>query len=111
MGDKLLLDGLRVDPLRELRANKLGALLGRGDIKDLVDLFVLAEAGLDPIDGLQDAAAKDAGMEPATLAWVLQQVSTDPSALLLERQLSQAELEAFRDQLVQRLQALAWPRR
>lgn len=111
MGDKPLLEGLRVDPLRELRANKLGALLGRGDIKDLVDLYVISEAGLDPIDGLDDASAKDAGMEPATLAWVLQQLDTDPSALLLERELCQAELEAFRDHLVRRLQALAWPRR
>ncbi len=71
----------------------------------------MAKAGLDPLDGLADAAEKDAGMEPATLAWVLQQVDTDPSALLLEQTITEEDLRDFRDVLVQRLQALAWPTR
>ncbi len=106
---KPVVDGLRIDPLRELRANKLAALLGRGDVKDLVDLHALALAGQDPLDGLEDAARKDGGLDPATLAWVLASVPVDTSTLLLEEPLDESELRRFRDALVEALQRLAWP--
>ncbi|MEM9874562.1 MAG: nucleotidyl transferase AbiEii/AbiGii toxin family protein [Myxococcota bacterium] len=108
--DKPVIAGLRVDPLLELRANKLAALLGRGETKDLVDLYVIAEAGLPPLDGLEAASRKDAGVEPATLAWVLSSTSPDPSRLLLETDLQRDAIAAFRDHLIEDLQRLAHPR-
>lgn len=65
------IDGLRVEPIRELRANKLAALLGRGETKDLEHLYVLEGAGWPALDGLEDARRKDGSMEASTLAWVL----------------------------------------
>lgn len=102
-------DGVRVDSLEDLVANKLCAVLGRSEVKDLVDLFFLADSGLDVLDHMPAAATKDGGMEPATLAYVLKHAPTDPSDLLLLRQVDSAALAAFRDGLVSRLLTLAWP--
>lgn len=107
--DKPLHGGLRVDDLRDLVANKLGALLGRSEVKDLVDLYFLAEEGLDPIAFLAAARQRDGGLEPATLAWVLQEMSLDLGEVALIRPVGPAALAAFRDALIDRLLALAWP--
>jgi len=107
--DKPIRDGVRVDSMEDLVANKLCAVLGRSEVKDLVDLYFLSESGLDVLDHLRAAHAKDGGMEPTTLAFVLQQTPTDPSGLLLLRQVDTDTLGAFRDGLVARLLKLAWP--
>lgn len=103
-------DGIRFDAMDDLVANKLCAVLGRGDVKDLVDLYFLARSGVDVLDWLPAARRKDAGMEPSTLAWVLRTMPVDPEQLLLVHPVTVAELAAFRDELVARLAVLAWPR-
>lgn len=100
---------LTVDDLDDLVANKLCALLGRGDIKDLVDLYYLSESGVDVLAYLDAARRKDGGMEATTLAYVLRGMRTDPASLLLFEPLSPEVLAAFRDRLVTRLLRLAWP--
>jgi hypothetical protein len=107
--EKPLLEGVRVDPIEEIVANKLAAVLGRGETKDLVDLFALADAGVDVLASLPQAHAKDGGVDPATLAWVLASVPLDTSELLLERPLDAAAFVRFRDGLITTLQAMAWP--
>lgn len=102
-------DGLRVDSLEDLVANKLCAVLGRSEVKDLVDLYFLAESGLDVLAHLGHARVKDGGMERATLAFVLRQMPTDPEGLLLLRPVDASELAAFRNQLVADLVGQAWP--
>ena len=109
LDEKPLIDDVRVDPIRELLANKLAAVLGRGEVKDLVDLYFLDRSGVDPLSGLADAARKDGGMEPTTLAWVLSQVSLRTEGLMMEVPLNPQDLAAFRDGLVERLQRLTWP--
>ncbi len=106
---KPLVDGVRVDALEDLAANKLCAVLGRGETKDLVDLFFLARSGRDPLDALDAARARDGGMDPAALAWVLRGVSTDPGGLSLCAPLDSAALRRFRDDLVARLARRAHP--
>lgn len=101
--------GVRIDALADLVTNKLCAVLGRGETKDLVDLYFLAEAGHDVLGFLPQARRKDAGLEPATLAWVLQTMPLDPGGLLLLRPVATADLLAFRDRLVARLTQEAWP--
>lgn len=109
LADKPRHDALRYDALEDLVANKLAALLGRGDVKDLVDLYFLELSDIDVLDSMPAAARKDAGLEPATLAWVLSGMSTDPSRLLLLRPVRADELGRFRDDLVRRLLAGSFP--
>lgn len=98
-----------MDALDDLVANKLCALLGRGDIKDLVDLFFLDRAGIDVLGYLAAAQEKDGGMEATSLAFVLSSLRPDPAGLLLLQPLSDQDLLAFRDRLIGRLLDAAWP--
>ncbi len=107
--DKPVAAGVRYDALDDLVANKLCATLGRSEVKDLVDLHALAGVGIDLLAHLADAGRKDAGMDPATLAWVLAQLPVSVDRLHLLRPVAAPELERFRDRLVEQLQRVAWP--
>ena len=134
LADKPVHEGVRVDALDDLVANKLCAILGRAEVKDLVDLFFLDASGVDVLSALEQArplrerkpripdesssrgrwrkasaAPQDGGLDPATLGYVLQAMPTDPSSLLLIREVDAATLAAFRDRLVARLLHTAWP--
>ena len=60
--------GVRVDTARELLAQKLCALLSRTELRDLEDVGALLDAGGDLSRGLADAAQRDGGFSPPTLA-------------------------------------------
>jgi hypothetical protein len=62
---KRIVAGIRVDTRRALLANKLSALVGRSEIRDLIDVKYLLDAGENLTLGLTDAEAK-AGIDPAT---------------------------------------------
>lgn len=109
LADKPIHAGLRVDSLADLVTNKICALLGRGDIKDLIDLYYLDRSGVDVLAHLDAAKSKDGGLEPLTLSYVLRSMSTDSDRLLLVDQLAEADVAAFRDRLVGQLLNLAWP--
>jgi hypothetical protein len=99
-----------VDSPADIFANKLCALLGRSEVRDLVDVQALLEHGLSLEDALRGAAAKDGGFSPLTLAWVVRQMPLDrlaPAAGAGEDE-TQRLLEV-RDQLVDRLAKLAAP--
>ena len=106
---KVLHDNVRVDSLREIAANKLCTVIGRAEIKDLVDLRVLLQHGTDLVTAVGDAERKDAGADPATLAWVLSQIKIGAGALL-PGNVDPSELERFRIELMERLQGLAFER-
>jgi hypothetical protein len=102
-------DGLRFDPPEELLANKLCAILGRSELRDLVDLFCLEQAGHRVLDAVPAARRKDAGLTPGQLAWALGQVPLArlPDGLLVP--LSLDDLRTFRDRLVGALERLSFP--
>lgn len=60
LGDRIRVDGLEIDSLRDILANKLVAMTERSDAKDLVDLYVGLERNpslsLDPL--VDDAEQK-----------------------------------------------------
>lgn len=89
--------------------NKLCAILGRAEIKDVVDLKVLLEHGLTLAAAVADAERKDGGADPATLAWVLSQIKIAPGALL-PGNVDPIELERFRASTVDELRQLAYLR-
>lgn len=94
-----LVGAVRVETLRDQRANKIIALLGRSELRDLVDLYFIEQAGLPVLDGFQDAVVKDSGMDPAWFAWALAQIEIRPlSGMIVPLDL--AELARFRDRLV-----------
>lgn len=94
-------EGIVADSPYEILVNKLNALLGRAAIRDLVDVEVLVGAGLDLEAALRDAARKDGGFSPPTLAWVLEKLPV--RKLARDAGFDPEALEAWRDTLRERL--------
>jgi hypothetical protein len=101
---KVARDGILTDAVEEIVANKLCALVGRSEIRDLVDLYFLERAGYAAERFVGDAARKDAGVTAATIAWLLSGL-TIPS--ILPAGLEAATLQAFARDLEQRMRRLA----
>jgi hypothetical protein len=99
---------VRVDPVEEILANKLCALLGRAEIRDLVDVRALEGLGLSLTDALAAGERKDGGLTPAQLAWVLSQITIGDDADL-PGGVRPAEIRDYQKDLVDRLARLARP--
>jgi Nucleotidyl transferase AbiEii toxin, Type IV TA system len=105
---KLARGNIVIDPPDEILANKLTALVGRAEERDLIDVMLLERAGHRVEDALPAALAKDGGCTPATLAWLLSEVSI-PEGLVLPAGISVSELRVYVADLVERLVVLAAP--
>jgi predicted nucleotidyltransferase component of viral defense system len=97
-----------VDPPEEILANKLTAVVGRMEERDLVDILFLERAGYSVESALPSALAKDGGCTPATLAWLLSEVRI-PDEVVLPGGVRPTELRTFVDDLVVRLRRAAHP--
>jgi aryl-alcohol dehydrogenase-like predicted oxidoreductase len=106
--EKLEIDGVRVDPIDEILTNKLTAIVGRQEERDLVDVYFLEQAGHSVESALASALAKDGGCTPANLAWLLSQVDV-PAGLTLPAPLTVDRLREYLGDLVKRLRRLALP--
>ncbi len=101
-------EGVQVESLADLRANKLTCVLSRSEPRDLVDLLFLHRAGYPPEADLGLALEKDGSIDPGVLAWLLGQFPVEPLPEMLEP-LPVSELESFRNGLAERLRRLAVP--
>jgi hypothetical protein len=99
---------VRVDPADEIFANKLCTLLGRSEVRDLVDVRALEGLGLSLEEALAAGSKKDGGLTPAQLAWVLSQIAIGEEAAL-PGGVSPSELRDYLNGLVDRLARLAHP--
>jgi hypothetical protein len=96
------IEGIVIESLTDLRANKLTCILSRSEPRDLVDLYFLDQAGFPPEQDLDIASRKDSGIDPGVLAWLLAQFPTRPLPAMLEP-LTSDQLEKFRDALAEKL--------
>ncbi len=106
--DKPAIGTVRVDPPEEIMANKLCTLLGRAEIRDLVDVMALEQAGFSVEEHLPLALQKDGGLTPGQLAWVLSQIEIGEDAEP-PGGVSAGELDEYLVDLRTRLAALAYP--
>lgn len=95
---------IAVDSAHEILVNKLCALLGRAELRDLFDLEVLLERGGDLERALREAPKRDGGFSSLTLAWVLKGLRVAELART-ERmeEASIARLSAFHERFVRQL--------
>jgi hypothetical protein len=108
-GIKAEIGAIRVDTLREIGANKLCTILGRSDIKDLVDLYFLDQAGYNAIDHIDDAQSKDGGFDPATCSYVLSQMEINEIPQILIKPVDVTSLNSFLKNLQKQYAELAYP--
>ena len=99
-----------LDSAEEITVNKLTTLVSRSEPRDIVDLMLLERSGLSIDAALPRALEKDGGCTPATLAWVLSQVSI-PDGAALPGGVSAAEARTFVAGLVDRFLRAAAPAR
>lgn len=97
--EKVRVADIRVDTQREILANKLTTLLSRAEIKDLVDLYFLEQAGLNIIEAIPDAQMKDGGWDAAMVSLLLETISFDEMPVLLLKVLSLDDLKEFTTRL------------
>jgi hypothetical protein len=108
-GEQPLLHGIvLVDTPAEILANKLCALLSRAEIRDLVDVMALEQAGEDLNAALALAMQKDAGLTPAQLAWLLAEMNLGDDADI-PGDVTLAELRSYLASLRVRLARQAFP--
>jgi len=107
LADKMRFGRVRVDPPEEILANKLCTLLSRSELRDLVDVRALEQAGYSIEEALEPASRKDGGLTAAQLAWVLSEVRIGDDAE--PPGVSAKELRKYLDDLVRRLTRRAFP--
>jgi hypothetical protein len=99
-----------VETPHQLLVNKLCALLSRSELRDLIDVRVLIESGLDLTRALADCPGQDAGFSPLTFAWSARALPI--RRIAAAQGWSNLEIEAleqYRDDLVARVLAESQP--
>jgi hypothetical protein len=109
--DKPRFGGIVVDSIEDLAANKICTLLGRAEIRDLVDLYFLDREGYRVPERLGDAQRKEGGVEAATLAWILGEIRLREIPTFLLKPLTPQDLQAFVDRLATELARQSFPTR
>ena len=71
LGDSVI----ALEPVHDILVSKLCALLGRAEIRDLVDVRALLAAGQDLHAAVADAPARDGGFSAPMLAWILKDLN------------------------------------
>jgi hypothetical protein len=95
-----------IDTPHQILVNKLCALLGRSEPRDVEDIHVLLQNGGDLERALRDCPQQDAGFSPLTLAWCLRSLPLErlASALGWSRERIDSVIEfqrSFVDRLLQ----------
>ena len=107
-GEKRVINGIRIDPPEEILANKLCTLLSRAELRDLVDVRALEQAGFPMERYFEAASQKDGGLTPGQLAWVLSEIRIGDDAQP-PGGVSASELRDYLQDLRARLARMALP--
>lgn len=103
-GEKRWCEGMIVDSLVNIAANKVTAILGRGDAKDFVDMyFIIHQLGYDPDELIEMAKQKDLGLMEFYLAGMLRQIHTLRDLPAMLKPVDLETLASFYDKLADRL--------
>ena len=101
---------ISVDSPHEILVNKLCALLGRSELRDLEDVKALMEGGASLERALADAPLKDGGFSPLTLAWTLRGLQPVVLARAAGWTTDKADdLGRFKEELIRRLLVASAP--
>ncbi len=90
-----------VDSLEDIMANKICAVLGRTEMKDLVDLFFLDQAGHKIDQYFSFAEQKDGGLTHDSLAYALSQFDVIEIPKFVIKPLTIQELKNYLESLIE----------
>jgi hypothetical protein len=99
-----------VETPHQLLVNKLCALLSRSELRDLVDVRALLDAGGDLTRALADCPRQDGGFSPLTFSWAVKSIAIEKLARALGWDDGKIDsIVRFRDELVDRVVDAAQP--
>lgn len=105
-GEKRWCEGMLVDALPNIAANKVTAILGRGDVKDFIDLyFIIRRWGYDFDVLLEMGKQKDKGLTEFYLAGMMHQIHRVRELPMMLQPVDLDTLACFYDELADRLLA------
>lgn len=104
---RVIRDGIPMDSVDEIVVNKLCALVGRVEVRDVIDLWHLDRSGYRADDYVDQAAKKDGGVTPATVAYALAEF---PVPVTIAPNVDRDGLTAFIRDLEMRMRRLALPK-
>jgi len=107
--EKKAFGNVRVDLPEEMVVNKLCALLGRMEYKDLIDLYFLNANGYEPLQFLEVAKRKDGGMTTSSLAYALSCLRIDEMPNSFSDVVSKENLKTFQNKLIDDLLKESFP--
>jgi predicted nucleotidyltransferase component of viral defense system len=102
-------DGIMVDTMREIMVNKITTLIGRAEIKDIVDLFFLEKNGLRIEDHFEQAKLKDGGLDAGMMAMILDSIKIAEAPDYMIKPVTLAELNGYIHALKTRFLLMAHP--
>lgn len=101
-------DEIIVDTLEEIAANKWCTLLGRSELKDLVDLYYLSKE-IDIWTAFEQAKTKDGGMDPSMVSHLISQIKIEELPEYLLVPLKIADLQTFKIEICTELDSRSFP--
>ena len=107
--EKKVFDGIIVDTMREIGANKMCTLLGRSEIKDIIDLYFLDTGGFLIWEHLDDVGKKEGGFDPGIVSFLLSEIKVHEIPDYCIKPLLVGELTEFIESLRKRFARLALP--
>ena len=102
-GERFVRDGITVDSLDNIAANKIVAIFGRADIKDFVDLYFILQTGYDFDALFARAREKDTGLTEFYFVGMLRQIEKHTRMPKMIKPLELETLRAFYTEMVRRL--------
>ena len=107
---KTRFDGVTVDTLDDIAANKICTVISRAEIKDYIDLYFLARAGYPLENYIQLAQRKDAGVSRAMLAYILSEFKLSKIPDFMIAAISLEEVQEYFQSLARKLAVESFPR-
>ncbi|MBI2358282.1 MAG: nucleotidyl transferase AbiEii/AbiGii toxin family protein, partial [Deltaproteobacteria bacterium] len=108
--EKNRFDGIVVDTLDDITANKICTVISRAEIKDYIDLYFLARAGYPLENYIREAQQKDAGVSQAMLAYLLSEFRLSKVPDFMVAPVSLEELQEYFQSLARKLAVESFPR-
>ena len=110
-GERFIREGIIVDSLDNIAANKVLAIFGRADIKDFVDLYLILQAGYDLDQLFEKARDKDLGLTWFYFAGMLRQINRHKVLPYMLKPLELETLQIFYNDLARKIMGRLSPER
>jgi hypothetical protein len=108
--EKNRFEGIMVDTLDDITANKICTVISRAEIKDYIDLYFLGRAGYPLENYIELAQRKDAGVSQAMLAYLLSEIRLSKVPDFMIAPVSLNDLQEYFQSLARKLAVESFPR-